>query len=149
MIYNLLLTLLIIDALVLILAILLQSGKGGGMAEALGGASSSDALFGTRQAGNLLTKASWWCGGIFIGLAFILEISASRGRVPTSILDKSFAPAKSAPTAPPTQQVPTTTSPSLPGAAPAPSAPSTALPNAPAKPDSGTKAPAPAASKKP
>jgi preprotein translocase subunit SecG len=138
--------LLIIDALVLVIAILLQSGKGGGMAAAFGGASSSsDALFGTRQAGNLLTKASWWCGGIFIGLAFILEISASRGRVPTSILDKSFAPTRTAPAQPRPQQLPGTTTPALPGAAvPAPSVPSTALPTGTKKPDSGSKAPAPA-----
>src|SRR5471032_1143844 len=111
MVYKLLLWLLILDAVVLVAAILLQSGKGGGMAAAFGGASSSsDALFGTRQAGNLLTKASWWCGGIFIGLAFVLEISASRGRVPTSILDKSFAPTKSAPSQPrPQTQLPTST----------------------------------------
>src|ERR1035437_1707359 len=130
MVYKLLLWLLIIDALVLVIAILLQSGKGGGMAAAFGGASSSsDALFGTRQAGNLLTKASWWCGGIFIGLAFILEISASRGRVPISILDKSFAPSRNAPAQPrPQQQVPSTTTPAVPGAAvPAPITPSTAL----------------------
>ena len=148
MLYKFLLTLLIIDALVLVIAILLQSGKGGGMAAAFGGASSSsDALFGTRQAGNLLTKASWWCGGIFIGLAFILEISASRGRVPTSILDKSFAPTKSAPAQPrPQTQLPTGTTPSIPGAAaPAPAVPSTALPTGSAKPDSGSKAPAKAA----
>ena len=145
MIYKFLLTLLIIDALVLIIAILLQSGKGGGMAAAFGGASSSsDALFGTRQAGNLLTKASWWCGGIFIGLAFVLEIAAGRGRVPTSILDKSFAPTKAAATAP----RPAQPAPAVPGAAPgAPSTalPSTALPSAStgaAKPDSGSKAPA-------
>ena len=151
MIYKFLLTLLIIDALILIIAILLQSGKGGGMAAAFGGASSSsDALFGTRQAGNLLTKASWWCGGIFIGLAFVLEISAGRGRVPTSILDKSFAPTKAAPAAPRTAPaIPGTTTPAAPGSAPAPSTalPSTALPggSAPAgaaKPDTGSKAPA-------
>jgi preprotein translocase subunit SecG len=145
MFYKFLLTLLIIDALVLVCAILLQSGKGGGMAAAFGGASSSsDALFGTRQAGNLLTKASWWCGGIFIGLSFILEISASHGRTPTSILDKSFAPTKAAQTAPrPQQAVPGTTSP-LPGAAApvTPPAPSTALPTGTAKPDPGAKAPA-------
>ncbi len=146
MLYKFLLTLLIIDALVLVIAILLQSGKGGGMAAAFGGASSSsDALFGTRQAGNLLTKASWWCGGIFIGLAFILEISASRGRVPTSILDKSFAPTKTAPAQPRPQQLPGTTTPAVPGAAaPAPSVPGTALPTGTPKPDSGSKAPAPA-----
>jgi preprotein translocase subunit SecG len=151
MIYKLLLTLLIIDAVVLVVAILLQSGKGGGMAAAFGGASSSsDALFGTRQAGNLLTKASWWCGGIFIGLAYILQLSAARGRVPTSILDKSFAAPKSAPAQPvQQQQLPGATTPALPGAAsPVPTAPSKALPNASAKPDSGSKAPA-AAGKKP
>jgi preprotein translocase subunit SecG len=117
------------------------------MAASFGGASSSsDALFGTRQAGNLLTKMSWWCGGIFIGLAFILEISASHGRVPTSILDKSFAPTKSAPTQTrPQQQIPSTAAPAVPGAPSAvPTSPSTALPNGTAKPDSGTKAPAPA-----
>jgi preprotein translocase subunit SecG len=146
MFYKFLLILLIIDAFILIGAILLQSGKGGGMAAAFGGASSSsDALFGTRQAGNLLTQMSWWCGGIFIGLSFILEISASHGRTPTSILDKSFAPTKAAQTAPRTQP-PATTSP-LPGAAvPAPTttaAPGTALPTGTTKPDAGAKAPAP------
>ena len=95
--YKILLVLLIIDALVLVAAILMQSGKGGGMAASFGGASSSDALFGTRQAGNLLTKSSWWCGGIFIGIAFILQLSAGRGRVPTSVLDRSFTPTKTAP----------------------------------------------------
>jgi preprotein translocase subunit SecG len=138
MIYKLLLTLLIIDAFVLIIAILLQSGKGGGMAAAFGGASSSsDALFGTRQAGNLLTKASWWCGGIFIGLAYILQLSASHGRVPTSILDKSFAPTKSA-----TAPAPAAPTPTVPGAAaPAPTVPATALPNGTGKADAGSKVP--------
>jgi preprotein translocase subunit SecG len=103
--YTFLVSLLLIDAIILVVAILLQSGKGGGMAASFGGAStSSDQLFGTRQAGNLLTKASWWCGGIFITLAYVLQLTASRGRVPTSVLDKSFAapaaapaPAKTAP----------------------------------------------------
>jgi preprotein translocase subunit SecG len=135
MLYKILLTLLILDAFILIVAIFLQSGSGGGMAAAFGGASSStDSVFGTRQAGNLLTKASWWCGGIFIGLAYILQLNASRGRVPTSVLDKSFAPVTT-PAAPPGS--------ALPGAAtPSPTAPSSALPGAAAKPESGSKAPA-------
>ena len=98
MFYKFLLSLLILDSLVLVAAILLQAGKGGGLAASFGGASSSsDAFLGTRQAGNILTKASWWCGGIFIGLALILEIRASGARTPTSVLDKSFAPTKTAP----------------------------------------------------
>ncbi|HEY2848523.1 MAG TPA: preprotein translocase subunit SecG [Gemmatimonadaceae bacterium] len=137
MLYKILLTLLILDAFILIVAIFLQSGSGGGMAAAFGGASSSsDSVFGTRQAGNLLTKASWWCGGIFIGLAYILQLNASHGRLPTSVLDKSFsAPPVTTPTAPPGS--------ALPGAATqSPTAPSSALPGAAAKPDSGSKAPA-------
>ena len=90
--YTFLLVLLILDALVLIAAILLQSGKGGGLAASFGGASSTaEALIGSRQAGNLLTKASWWAGGIFLGLSFILQIAGARSRAPESVLDKSFA----------------------------------------------------------
>jgi preprotein translocase subunit SecG len=92
--YTFLLVLLILDALVLATAILLQSGKGGGLAANFGGASSSsDSVMGTRQAGNLLTKASWWCGGIFLGLAFVLQLMSSRSAAPKSVLDKIAAPA--------------------------------------------------------
>jgi preprotein translocase subunit SecG len=56
---------------------------------------------GTRQAGNLLTKLSWWCGGIFLGLAFVLQLMSARAAVPTSVLDRMSAPAPtSAPVAP-------------------------------------------------
>jgi preprotein translocase subunit SecG len=142
MLYKLLLALLILDAIILMIAIFLQSGSGGGMAAAFGGASSStDSVFGTRQAGNLLTKASWWCGGIFIGLAYILQLNAAHARVPTSILDKSFAPTKSA-SAPPVT-TPAAPGAPLPGAAPAPTAPGAALPGAaPSKPETGSKPPA-------
>jgi len=111
--YTFLLTLLILDAIVLSIAVLLQSGKGGGLAASFGGASSSsDSVIGTRQAGNLLTKASWWCGGIFLGLAFVLQVMSSRGSAPKSVLDKLASPAApssapaggAAPAAPLTQQ---------------------------------------------
>ena len=119
--YTFLLVLLILDALVLGAAILLQSGKGGGLAANFGGASSSsDSVMGTRQAGNLLTKASWWCGGIFLGLAFVLQLMSSRSATPKSVLDKIAAPA-AAPSAPPA---------GAPGAAPA--SPLTSQPAAPA-----------------
>lgn len=122
--------LLIIDSIVLVAAILLQSGKGGGMAASFGGASSSaDSLLGTRQAGNLLTKASWWAGGIFIFLAFVLQVASQRARTPTSVLDRAVAtPVAPAPTSPsgpapslvPLQNVPpATTTPAAPAPAPA------------------------------
>src|ERR1700754_2588944 len=91
--YTFPLVLLIIDSLVLIVAVLLQAGQGGGMAASFGGVSSSASSFlGTRQTGNLLTKASWWCGGLFLGLSFMLALASTRSRVPASVLDKTFAP---------------------------------------------------------
>ncbi len=99
--YTFLLILLILDALVLSVAVLLQSGKGGGLAASFGGAGTSDALVGSRQAGNILTTISWWGGGIFIGLAFVLQIMSTRTAAPTSVLDKTFTN-KPAPTAPAT-----------------------------------------------
>src|SRR5918999_1513019 len=94
MLYNILVAFLFIDAVLLVVAILLQAGKGGGLAATFGGVSSSaDAILGTRAAGNLLTKASWWCGGIFLGLAFVLSLMSSRTRRPTSVLDEALAPA--------------------------------------------------------
>jgi preprotein translocase subunit SecG len=104
--YTFLLILLILDSAVLVTAILLQSGKGGGIAASFGGVSSStDAFIGTRQAGNLLTTVSWWAGGIFCGLAFVLQIMSTRTRAPSSVLDKTFnRPPASAPA--PAQQAP-------------------------------------------
>lgn len=104
--YTFLIVILIIDAVILGAAVLLQAGKGGGLAQSFGGASSSaDSVLGTRQAGNLLTKTSWWAGGIFIGLAFVLQIMSARSRVPTSILDRALAPStQQAPTAAPASE---------------------------------------------
>ena len=104
MLFNLLLTILILDALVLVAAILLQSGKGGGIAANFGGQSSSDQFIGIRQAGTLLTKASWWCGGIFMGLAFVLQLMSTHQGTPRSVLEKSLA----APTPAPVSTAPAT-----------------------------------------
>src|SRR6476661_7640889 len=94
MLYTFLLVLLVIDSVVLIVAVLLQAGQGGGMAASFGGVSSSASSFlGTRQTGNLLTKASWWCGGLFLGLSFMLALASTRSRAPKSVLDQTFTPA--------------------------------------------------------
>ena len=99
--FTFLLVLLVIDSLVLIAAILLQSGKGNGLAASFGGVSSSaDSLLGTRQAGNLLTKASWWGGAIFLFLSFVLSLASTRQRAPKSALDDAFRQAPAPATAP-------------------------------------------------
>jgi preprotein translocase subunit SecG len=105
MLYRILITLLVLDCFILVAAILMQAGKGGGLAASFGGVTSSaDAILGTRQAGNLLTKMTWWGGGIFLGLAFLLSMTSSRRSAPRSILDQTF-------TTPPAQTAPATTQP--------------------------------------
>ena len=136
MLYTFLLTLLVLDCIVLILAILLQSGKGTGLAANFGGASSSpDAFIGIRQAGNLLTTASWWGGGIFLGLCFILQIMSTHTSAPRSVLEKGLgtqpanvAPPPTSAPAVPLEPAPAATAPAKTGAkqAPATKPPSTA-----------------------
>ena len=136
--YRALIVFLLLDAFVLMAAVLLQSGKGGGLAASFGGASAGDALFGARQAGNLLTKVTWWAAGIFIGFAYIIQLMSARASGPRSVLDQSFAP-------------PTTKSAPAPSAAPgaaAPPVPLQALPVTPPpggakQPDASKKAPEP------
>jgi preprotein translocase subunit SecG len=95
------------------------------MAASFGGASSSaDQVLGARQAGNFLSATSWWAGGIFLFLCFVLAMMSSRNRVPQSVLDQpsnvpvpaatSPAPSSAAPVVPLQQapaSSPTTTTP--------------------------------------
>ena len=128
MFYRILIVFLLLDAFVLMVAVLLQAGKGGGLAASFGGASSGDALFGARQTGNLLTRVTWWSAGIFIGLAFTLQLATVRNRGPVSVLDQSFAP-------PPARTTP------APSAAPGTQAPAVPLQALPKAPPTGTKQP--------
>jgi preprotein translocase subunit SecG len=119
MLYTFLLVLLVIDCIVVMLAILLQSGKGSGLAASFGGASSSpDALIGIRQAGNILTQISWWGGGIFLGLCFVLQILSTHTSAPRSVLEKGLgaqpqnvAPPPTSAPAVPLEPAPATTAP--------------------------------------
>lgn len=130
MLYRLLIILLLIDALILVGVVLLQAGKGGGLAASFGGASAGDQLFGARQAGNLLTKMTWWTAGIFLGVAFIMQLITATPSGPTSILDQTFtapatapagAPGAAAGAAPPLPTTPVAPTPA-PGAAKQPDA---------------------------
>jgi preprotein translocase subunit SecG len=70
--YTFLLVLLILDALLLSAVVLLQAGQGGGLAT-MGGA-GTESVLGGRQAVTILTKLSWWCGGIFLALSLLLSV---------------------------------------------------------------------------
>ncbi|HKO15773.1 MAG TPA: preprotein translocase subunit SecG [Gemmatimonadaceae bacterium] len=128
MLYTILVVLLTLDSLVLIAAVLMQSGQGQGLAATFGGVSSSaSSLFGTRQTGNLLTRASWWSGGLFLFLAFLISLASTHTRAPRSVLDKAFTPPPA--TAPATNGAPAT----APSAVPLQPAPQSAAPSSPAQ----------------
>lgn len=124
--YTFLLVVLILIALVVTIAILLQAAKGGGLASSFGGATTaSDAFIGTRQASNLLSRVSWWGGGAFLFVAYVLQLMNAGTRVPKSILDQPVgqapvsAPAPAAPsglTVPltPAEQTPAASTPPVP-----------------------------------
>ena len=64
--------------LFLMLVVLLQQGKGGGMGAAFG-AGAAQQVFGGRGAGNLLTRATAVCAGIFMLTSVSLAYLSSSG----------------------------------------------------------------------
>jgi len=61
----------------LILIVLLQAGRGGGLAGAFG-AGTAQTLFGGRGAATFLTKATAWLAGAFMVMAILLAVLSSR-----------------------------------------------------------------------
>jgi preprotein translocase subunit SecG len=84
--YGILLSILVLDGIFLGVVILLQSGKGGGLAAVGGGAGMTEGLLGGRQATTVLTRATWTAGTIFMVLALVLSIMSSRAQQPQSVI---------------------------------------------------------------
>jgi preprotein translocase subunit SecG len=61
----------------LILVVLLQQGRGGGLGSAFGGATAQ--VFGGRGAGNFMTRLTAICAIIFMGTSMSLAYLASAG----------------------------------------------------------------------
>jgi preprotein translocase subunit SecG len=105
----LLLGILLIDAVILTAAILLQAGQGGGLAS-LGGGGGTEMVMGSRQAVTLLHKITWWCGGLFLGLSLLLALMSTGGSAPRSVLEGAVPAPTPVPTAPlPIQPAPAPT----------------------------------------
>ena len=105
----------VMNCFVLIIVVLLQSGKAADLAGAFGGAGSQTA-FGPRGAATLLSRATTWCAIMFMICAMALVLRVDKADQGGSILQKFSkpaptkpAPAKSTPTAPAPAQSPTST----------------------------------------
>src|SRR5712691_1542397 len=83
----------ILNCLVLIIVVLLQSGKAADLAGAFGGAGSQTA-FGPRGAANVLSKATTWCAVMFMlcAMAMVLRTDKAVG-AGSSILERVSQPA--------------------------------------------------------
>jgi preprotein translocase subunit SecG len=115
----------VMNCLVLIIVVLLQSGKAADLAGAFGGAGSQTA-FGPRGAATLLSQATTWCAVMFMicAMALVLRVDKAGGGAGGSVLEKVSkpAPAKTAPATPapvtPAPQSNTTPTPAAPASTP-------------------------------
>jgi preprotein translocase subunit SecG len=110
-------------AFILILVVLLQTGKRADLAGAFGGGGSQTA-FGARGAATLLSKVTTWSAGIFMATSLGLSLlGSSSGGGGSSVLDAvpPPAPAAVAPATPAPQ--PVTPPAATPAPSPAPSKP--------------------------
>src|SRR6202047_2145539 len=99
----------VINCTVLIIVVLLQSGKAADLAGAFGGAGSQTA-FGPRGAANVLSKATTWCAVMFMLCAMALVLRTDRAvEQGGSVLQKVSQPAKPAPAPKAPRTVPSST----------------------------------------
>ena len=84
--YTFFLAVLVLDGIFMSVVILLQSGKGGGLAAVGGGAAMTEGILGGRQATTMLTRATWISGTIFLVLALVLSVMSSRAGQPESVI---------------------------------------------------------------
>ncbi|GAC1615704.1 MAG: preprotein translocase subunit SecG [Candidatus Acidiferrum sp.] len=92
----------VMNCLVLIIVVLLQSGKAADLAGAFGGAGSQTA-FGPRGAATILSQATTWCAIMFMVCAMALVLRIDRGEVQSGSVLQNFSKpaAKTVPAAPP------------------------------------------------
>jgi preprotein translocase subunit SecG len=110
----------VLNCLILIVVVLLQSGKAADLAGAFGGAGSQTA-FGPRGAASVLSQATTWCAIMFMVCALALAVRVDRAEGGSSILQQYSKPATKTTPAPvtPTPAAPQSSTPQQ----PAPAAP--------------------------
>ena len=121
-------TFFVLNCLVLVIVVLLQSGKAADLAGAFGGAGSQTA-FGPRGAATVLSRATTWCAIMFMVCAMALVLRTDKAVEQGGSILQRFskpAPAKPAPTAPNPGQPPSPAQPQ--STAPQPSAPQSNAP---------------------
>ncbi|MDQ7817436.1 MAG: preprotein translocase subunit SecG [Melioribacteraceae bacterium] len=111
--YTLLIAVSLIISLFLVIVVLLQSSKGGGLAGSFGGTGQFGTVFGTRRTADFLSKATWWLGGSLLVLAIIINLFFLPGQTSVEQRESIIQRDRQAvPTAPALPQQQSTTPPS-------------------------------------
>lgn len=72
--YTFLVTIFVILSFLMIIIILLQAGKGQGLAGAIGGGMAGQSIFGGRGAGDFLSKATSYIATFYMALALVIGL---------------------------------------------------------------------------
>jgi preprotein translocase subunit SecG len=122
----------VLNCLVLIIVVLLQSGKAADLAGAFGGAGSQTA-FGPRGAATVLSQATTWCAVMFMVCAMALALRADRAVGGGNSVIYNTAKPASKPGNPPAPKSPAASQPAAPATEPATPTPSAPAAQPPAK----------------
>jgi preprotein translocase subunit SecG len=132
----------------LILVVLLQAGRGGGLAGAFG-AGAAQTFFGGRGAATFLAKTTSWLAVAFMGMSILLAVLSSRGESARGLMQERAKQRSGQPQLPPSTSAfdpgtaDTSAAPMFPPVAPGEAPPNTPAPNAPPAPAPNAPAPTP------
>ena len=105
MIYGILIVLHILVSILLVVVVLLQSGRGGGLAGSMGGGVST-AMFGGQGADKLMTRLTTGLAAAFMVLAILISIAGNpQGTADDSVVRQRAIQRETAPLQPATEMV--------------------------------------------
>jgi preprotein translocase subunit SecG len=102
-VYGLLIAFHVLVSMLLIVAVLLQPGRGGGGMGAVFGGGSSTSVFGGRGATTILSKATGVLTGVFFLLSILIAVTGSERSVTSEVADAPAAPTAPAPASAPAE----------------------------------------------
>ncbi|MDF0720062.1 MULTISPECIES: preprotein translocase subunit SecG [Chryseobacterium group] len=94
-IFTLFMVLIMIACVLLVIIIMAQNPKGGGLSSTFGGASS--AQFGVQRTNDFMEKATWTLGITIVVISMLSVILTAKPKVNTAVPARTEAPAQSAP----------------------------------------------------
>jgi preprotein translocase subunit SecG len=72
--YTLLIVLFVLVSFAMVVVILLQAGKGKGLAGSIGGGMGGSSIFGGRGAADFLSKATTWVAALYMAFAILIGV---------------------------------------------------------------------------